>query len=341
MYFKIVFSLCLVFLWVSAGPKCAGGQATGFTEKLRSPMIAIANKGEDTIVFVDLKTLKAVATARTGRGPHEVVVTPDGQFIFSANYEGQGDSLSKIDLGTMQEIQRIAIDPFRKPHGLAISRDGKRLYATCEADKSVIEVEVTTGKLLRTFPTEQEITHMLVLTPEERKLYTTNILSGTVTALDLESGRISAQIPTGRGAEGIDVTPDGKEVWVTNREEDTLSIIDATSDRVLETLPCKGFPIRLKITPDGKKALVSCYLNGSIAVFDVASRRQIQRTRLEERPLGRPIGLLIESNGQRVFVSESAKDQVLVIDLERLEVVDRIPAGRESDGLALVPARSE
>lgn len=182
---------------------------------------------------------------------------------------------------------------------------------------------------------------MLVLTPEERKLYTTNILSGTVTALDLESGRISAQIPTGRGAEGIDVTPDGKEVWVTNREEDTLSIIDATSDRVLETLPCKGFPIRLKITPDGKKALVSCYLNGSIAVFDVASRRQIQRTRLEERPLGRPIGLLIESNGQRVFVSESAKDQVLVIDLERLEVVDRIPAGRESDGLALVPARSE
>ena len=58
-------------------------------------------------------------------------------------------------------------------------------------------------------------------------------------------------------------------------------------------------------------------------------------------PAGRPIGLLIEPGGKWAFVSDEEGDQVLVIDLHRLEVVDRIPSGGKPDGLALVPARSE
>ena len=40
-------------------------------------ILLIGNKAEDTLSFIDVATLKEVSKTSTGRGPHEVVVTPD------------------------------------------------------------------------------------------------------------------------------------------------------------------------------------------------------------------------------------------------------------------------
>ncbi|MFH0872303.1 MAG: beta-propeller fold lactonase family protein [bacterium] len=338
---KMLLVVGLAALIALVAPVSGASQPPTPKDKSRPPMLVVSNKSADTISFVNLKTVQVEGTAATGRGPHEVAATADGKRAFSANYEGPGDSISVIDVKTMKEVQRIQLAPYKRPHGLAISQDGRKLYVTCEANQAVIEIEVATGKISRALSTGQKITHMLALTPDGNKLYAANIVSGTVTALDLSAGRILAQIPTGRGPEGLEVTPDGKELWVANREEGTLSIIEVAADRVIKTLPCPGFPIRLRFTPDGQMALVSCYQEGSVAAFEVASRREVKRVKPTAFSLGRPIGLLIEPGGKRAFVSDEEGDQVLVIDLHRLEVVDRIPSGGKPDGLALVPARSE
>jgi YVTN family beta-propeller protein len=205
-------------------------------------LLLIGNKSDDSLSFVDTATLKTVGATTTGRGPHEVTVTPDGRWAFVANYEGPGDSISLVDVAARKELRKIPLGEHRGPHGIQASRDGKLVYATCERTQSVIELEMATEKIRRAFTTDQNGTHMLVLTPDGKKLYTANIGSGSSTAIDLATGKVVAQIPTGAGCEGIDVTPDGRQVWTANREADTVSVIDTATDKVVATLPARGFP---------------------------------------------------------------------------------------------------
>ncbi len=179
-----------------------------------------------------------------------------------------------------------------------------------------------------------------------------NIVSGSVTAIDLVEGRKLGDITTGAGAEGIAVTPDGRHVWVGNRGADTLVILDSESLEIVQRIPCKGFPIRVVITPDGKRALVSCARDGEVAVFDVAARRELLRRTLElsnapdaaTRLFGErfgdspvPVGLVVSADSKKAWVAATQADVVVVVDVETLDVIDLIEAGKEPDGMAITP----
>ena len=44
------------------------------------------------------------------------------------------------------------------------------------------------GKILRSWETHQERSHLIVVTPDEKKIYITNTISGTLTVLNRETG---------------------------------------------------------------------------------------------------------------------------------------------------------
>jgi YVTN family beta-propeller protein len=298
-------------------------------------LLLIGNKSEDTLSFVDVRTLKEVSRTTTGRGPHEVAVTPDGKTAFVSNYEGPGDTISVVDVPARKELHRIPLGEHHAPHGLAVSRDGAKVYATCERSQTVIELEAATGKILRSFRTDQKGTHMLVLTPDGKKLYTGNMGSGSSTVIDLIKGEVLVQIKTGANCEGVDITPDGRQVWTTNNADDGLSVIDTSTDKVVATIPCKGFPIRVKFAPDGKRALVPCARSNELAVFDVAERKEINRVSTGAFP----VGVLIEPGGARAYVAWTADNTLAVYDLQTLTVMGKIAAGKQADGMALVSQR--
>ncbi len=293
-------------------------------------ILLIGNKTDDTLTFVDAKTLEVLGETTTGRGPHELVASPDGKWAYVANYEGPGDSLSLIDVAGRKEVKKIPLEPYFGPHGITASKDGSKVYATCERTRCVIELDTKKQKIARSFKTGQNGTHMLVLTPDEKQIFTSNMGSGTVSVIDLEKGESVATIKTGQECEGIDITPDGKEVWAGNRAEDTISIIDASSHEVIATVSCEGFPIRVKITPNGDRALVSCARRNELAVFDVEERKLIKRISTGTIP----VGILIEPNGERAFVANTRSHKVIVFDLQTLEIVGAISAGNTPDGLA-------
>jgi YVTN family beta-propeller protein len=108
-----------------------------------------------------------------------------------------------------------------------------------------------------------------------------NIGSGSVTVIDLKTMTKVVDLPTGAGAEGIDISPDEKEVWVSNRAANTVSIIETIFPKVVSTVESKDFPIRVKFTPDGKQVLVSNARSGDVAIFDAASRKEIRRVSME------------------------------------------------------------
>jgi YVTN family beta-propeller protein len=146
-------------------------------------------------------------------------------------------------------------------------------------------------------------------------------------------------IPVGSGAEGFDVSPDGKEIWVANAGDGTISIINVAPKSVTQTIAADARGAnRLKFTPDGKRVLVAGQANANgaaLTVIDATTREIIKRINV-----GRgAAGIVMQPDGTRAFVACSPDNNVAVINLATLEVVGRIDAGGNPDGIAWATRR--
>jgi YVTN family beta-propeller protein len=317
--FLVPVLLCLLALTLAESTKPTSG-----------PMLLVLNKSENTLVTVDPATLKVVGRYPTGNGPHEVTVSADGKFAYVSNYgtgSQPGHTLTVIDLSAGKS-KEVDLDKLQRPHGIVES--GGKIYFTAEGSQTVARFDPNTERVDWSRKTNQNVTHMVVVLPTGKKLYTANIGSNSVTAVDLDKPEGVKQIAVGKGAEAIDLSPDGRELWVGNRGDGTLSIIDTASDAVKATIEVGKVPIRLKFTPDGKRVLVTDAQAGELIVIDAPSRKIVKRVAVG----GTPVGLLITPDGRRAFVAATSDDKVFEINLAELAVGRSLLPGREPDGLA-------
>ena len=180
----------------------------------------------------------------------------------------------------------------------------------------------------------QNRTHMLVRTKYLNEIFTSNVDSGTVTAIEKStdpSGWKETNIPVGKAVEGIDLSPDDKDVWVANAADGTVSVRETATSKVTHTFNVRTkHSNRLKFTPDGKFALISDPAAGELVIVDTAARTI---TKMLDVGSG-PGGILIVPDGSRAYVALAGDNAVAVIDLHTLEVSGKIPTGQGPDGLA-------
>jgi len=305
--------------------------------------LIVLNKSDHEAALVDPATLEVIARLPTGKGPHEVATSPDGATAYVTNYGAYavfrdeserrmepGNTITVLDLEHKKVKTTFDLGTYTKPHGIRSSRDGTRLWVTCEGAGAVIELDAGSGVVEQAWATGQEISHMLVPTPDGRKLYVANIGSGSVTVIDRDSGSVDS-IKTGEGSEGIDITPDGREVWVTNRGADTISVIRVEDDTIVASLDSRGaMPIRLKFTPDGRQAWVSNGRSNTVTLFDTAGRKLLATIEVGAMP----VGIQITPDGKLAFVANTNDDKVTVIDAGKAVVREAFNTGSEPDGMA-------
>lgn len=333
-------TMLLAFLLVlfSAAPALAGGH------------LFVLNKSDATVSIVNPQSGEEETVIEVGEGPHEAATSPDGRTVVVCNYGQQtpGHTLSVIDVEQRRVARTIDLKKYHRPHGI-LFLDDDRVVVTTEQEQKTCIVNVRTGEVEAAIDTDQRVSHMVALSPDKRTAYVANIGSGSVSVLDLETRELKKIVPTAPGAEGVFTHPETGEVWVTNRSANTVSIIDPETLEVTEELDCGLFPIRIAITPDGEHALVSCARSGDVTVFDCESREELRRIAMNEQAADDtdsrlfgdrfgespvPIGILIEPDGSRAYVANTNADIVTVIDLDTWEIVDRLRAGKQPDGLA-------
>jgi YVTN family beta-propeller protein len=299
-----------------------------------SPALLVLNKAENSLAILDPATQKVVARIPTGEGPHEVAASSDGKLAVVTNYGAKdpGHSLSIIDLVAQKEIHRLDLGPLGRPHGILFA-DGK-FYFTVELSKLVARYDPATNQLDWLLGVGQNRTHMLVRTKYLNEIFTSNVDSGTVTAIEKStdpSGWKETNIPVGKAVEGIDLSPDDKDVWVANAADGTVSVIETATSKVTHTFNVRTkHSNRLKFTPDGKFALISDPAAGELVIVDTAARTI---TKMLDVGSG-PGGILIVPDGSRAYVALAGDNAVAVIDLHTLEVSGKIPTGQGPDGLA-------
>ena len=335
--------------------------------------LLVLSKQDHTLAIVDPANLHVVARVPVGDDPHEVVASSDGHTAYVSNYGfGQFHTLAVVDLIGQKAEPQIELGALRGPHGLAFMQG--KVWFTAEAAKAIGSYDPGSGKINWIMGTGQNRTHMIYVFPDANKILTTNVNSATVTIFEHTEAQAGSPppggpppsgtgsptwqgagvpppgmrgpggpppgppggdwnetvIPVGRGSEGFDVTPDGKQAWVANAWDGTVSVIDIAQRRVTATLQANARGAnRLKFTPDGTRALISA--GAQLVIFDVATQKEIKRLTLGHAGGG---GILVQPDGQRAYIAFAGDGFVAVIDLKTLEVVGKIDAGGNPDGLA-------
>jgi YVTN family beta-propeller protein len=310
----------------------------------RAETLVVLNKSEFRALLIDPATGNVLARLPTGHGAHEVAVSPDGRTAYVSNFgpfghyppgdethKQPGNTITVIDVVNRAVKATWDLGTHTGPHGSLVSHDGKSVFVTTETPQALLELDAATGKILHVWPTNQQRTHMIVTTPDEKKFYTTNTVSGSVSVIDRATGAVKV-LPTGPGSEGIAISPDGREVWIGVRAGDKVAVISTATDEIVTTFESGGKgPSRVKFSPDGKEVWVANTTSNQMAVFDSHDHKMLATLPM---PNG-PSGMIFAPDGRRLFVADMRADEVTVVDVAERKVASHISTGHdgEPDGI--------
>ena len=319
-------------------------------------VLLVVRKSSNALDFIDTNSGSRIGTVDVGLAPHEVSLSPDGRRAAVSNYgpaDRPGTTIRLIDVERAELTATIDISPNVRPHGLTwISQS--HIAATSEGAHNVLIVNANEREVETAITTGQQHSHMIVADNSGTRGFVANITSGTVTAIDLGTGRKIADIATGNGSEGLTLTPDGHEVWVCVRAEDCIAVVDSHSLEIICSIPTPKMPIRVVMSPDGRMAYATCAAAGKVIAIDVAARK-VTTTHAVDVPLAPgaesrqfahlgpgsplPIGLAVSPVAGTVYVAATMSDCIQALDPTRLDVIRTIEVGGEPDGIAVFAAR--
>ncbi|MEN6369289.1 MAG: YncE family protein [Thermotogota bacterium] len=157
------------------------------------------------------------------------------------------------------------------------------------------------------------------ITISGNKAYVANYLDSTVSVINTTTGTVTKTITVGWGP--LAIATSGNKVYVANYYQDnTVSVIDTTSDQVTKTIAVGGGPSNIAIS--GNKAYVLNHLDGTVSVIDLGTGRVTQTIRVESDPED------IAICGSQAFVSNGPSNTVSVINLLTQTITATVPVGK-------------
>ncbi len=299
--------------------------------------MVITNKTPSTVTIVDVRSGRTLATLSTGNGPHEIVISQDGQTAVVTDYgtgSAPGSSLTVIDVAGLRVQRTIDIAPYARPHGIVFLPGDSLVAVTAEASQAVITVDVRTGIVVRAARTNKAGSHMVGVSADGGIAWTGDMGSNTVTELDMKTGQAVRSLDVPERPEAINVTTDGSEVWVGSNSTGKISVIDGYTGAV--TTAAEGFqwPYRVLFSPDAETVAIPDYRAEVVRFF-------ARRSRAEQGVLsftgGGPQGITYTPDGRHILLSLSSEARIAVIGMPERKVLGYLSGGQTPDGVVYTP----
>jgi YVTN family beta-propeller protein len=105
--------------------------------------------------------------------------------------------------------------------------------------------------------------------------------SGTVTRIDLLSGKVTATVAVGLHPSGLAWDEAHHRLYVANSNSDSVSVVDTATNRLVETIALQPFqrkaagvaPESVALSPDRSRLYVACAGINAVAVIDLHAKR--------------------------------------------------------------------
>jgi len=317
-------------IWALASLLGSFGGGVGFAQETTPKVGAVEGRAERGLgVMTPTRQLLRPAgrSVEFGGRPVDLVVAPDARRLFVKDNRG----LVVIDLERWEVVQELNFpEGGGSMHGIAVAKDGRRVWATTAQDQ-LHEAEVaadgrlTWSRAIRLpGPEGQGASHAtgLVLTEDERTAYVCLSRNNAIGEVDLEAGALVREIPVGVAPFDVVIGPEAKTLFVSNwggrRPE--------PDER---TAPSSGTPVLVD-----ERGIAS---SGTIGKVDLEAGAMVA-----EIATGlHPADLVID--GDRLFVANANSDTVGLLDVATFEELAEIPVrphpdapfGSASNALAL------
>jgi YVTN family beta-propeller protein len=183
---------------------CRGVNHLDFSAYGRYLIVACEFSGQ--LIKVDIVARQIVGTLelRSGGGPQDVKLSPDGTVFYVADMNADG--VYVIDGERFSEISFLPTG--KGAHGLYASRDSRVLYVSNRGEGSISLIDFATRTIVNTWRIPGGGSpDMGGVSADGKVLWLAGRYHAEVYAIDTMDGRLLARIPVGKGAHGLCVYP--------------------------------------------------------------------------------------------------------------------------------------
>ncbi len=325
--------------------------------------LATANQTSHSVSLVSVATGQVLDELPLGERPEYIECTSDGRFLLVTS--SRAGELAVVAVDGQQLVLHGRIQLGGRPHGIAVSRDGQRVWIALTAVAQVAVVDLPELRVRHRFSTGRWPRYLALNGDESRLVVGTSGDRG-VTVIDAESGEVLASEKfMGLNIGHLQTSRDGNRVWlpwaVYRQNPITVSNIqrgwvlatrvgrvyaDGSQRREAMSLDPQGEavgdPFGMDLTEDDQQAVVSAAGTKELLVYRVhdlplksrGSTDHIPAEVLEDAerfwriPLGgRPLGLQISTDNRRVWIANYLRNSVQEVDLQQRRVSREISLG--------------
>jgi len=250
--------------------------------------------------------------------------------VFVANESS--NSVTVIDGDSYQVVATVDARS-HATHDLAVSRDGRWLFATNLASGRLSAINTRAMETVATIPTGDRA-HVVTLTNDNRQAWVANIGDNTISIVDTTSFRILGTIAVGKGPTGLTFSRDGHFAYVSNQGDKTVEVIDTTSLKVIKAIPVGTNPHFLVLGPDGR--IWGTNTGGTdIYVIDPVVQDKVASINVGPAPQQIAFGFK-GLQGPNAYVTVAGLNRVVVVsaDPKNLRILEQIDVGQRPNGIS-------
>jgi YVTN family beta-propeller protein len=300
--------------------------------------IVQTNAAGDSVMLIDPATNTVVGTIEGIEVNHGAAVAPDGSRFYITN-EAEA-TVDVADAKTLKVTRKIPLT--NHPNNIAVSKDGRRVYAAVVGGAGAVDV-IDTATLTRakSIRTEGGI-HNVYVTPDGKYVVAGSIIGRKITVIDSATEEIAWTIPMEAGVRPIcfEKNADGstKRMFVELSDFHGFVTIDWGTKQVVDRIKLpevppnerhteglQGSPAHgIGVTPDGKMLWVNSKVNSHVYAYSIPDLKFIGGVKVGDHP----DWLTFTPDSQRIYVANAGSNSVSVVDTETRTEVARVPVGQ-------------
>ena len=167
---------------------------------------------DDAVAVIDVTQNRVLSTIPVPKGPHGLVITPDGRKVYVSS-DG-ASTVSVIDTG--KDAVVATIDVGANPHGLAMSRDGRKVLVSGFGSDRVLVIDTASEKVTGEVAVPQ--VHNGAISPDGSRAWVGSQKQGetAIYVIDLQTMKRVGSLALDKTPRALDTSPDGKRVYFTN-----------------------------------------------------------------------------------------------------------------------------
>ena len=302
---------------------------TGSLSAAGAPKAYVGLFKDDAVAVIDTAQNKVLSTIAVPKGPHGLVVTPDGRKVYVSS-DG-ASTVSVIDTATDRVV--ASIDVGANPHGLAISGAGSRVLVSGWGSNRALVIDTATDRVIGEVPIAQP--HNGTLSRDGRTAWVASQQQGAtaLVRLNLATWKEVARVPLDKTPRGLELSPDGRRVFFTLAGVNAIQVLDTATNEIVTQIPVGTSPHYTPFTPDGRWALAVIQGPGELGILDTTSNTLAGTVAVGKAPHWSTSS----SDGHTAYVTNEGSNDVSVVDLANRAVTATIAVGSAPRKIAVQP----